>query len=106
MSQKNWNEVDLIFRGHHEPMSSAANRMGNALRERAMQKDAMNDEDNEQGSEAINATATSRPSTPQSVLKNALAAAQTLLSGLSGLAANDADDGSQPGSQVAFSDEM
>jgi hypothetical protein len=102
MSPKNWNEADLIFRGHHEPMSSAATRMVNALRECAMQNDVMNEEDGE----PINAAATSRTSTAQSLLMNALAAAQTLLSGLSGLAANDADDGSQPGSQVAFSDEM
>jgi hypothetical protein len=64
MSQKNWNEVDLIFRGHHEPMSSAATHMANALRERAMQNGGMNEEDGE----PINATATSRTPTSQSLL--------------------------------------
>jgi hypothetical protein len=94
MSQKNWNEVDLILRGHDEPMSSAATRMANALRERAEQNDVIIEEE----SEPVSATtATSRT---KALLMNAVSAAKTLLSGLS------ANDAGQPGSHVAFSDEM
>jgi hypothetical protein len=96
MSQKNWNEVDLIFRGHHEPMSSAATRMAIALRERAVQNNTISEDE----VRPVSSTATPHISRPQALLKNAFVAAKTLLSGLA------ADDEGQPVSQVAFSDEM
>lgn len=93
---QNWNEVDLIFRGHHEPMSSAASRMANTLRERAAQHDEMNEEERE----LTPSTTMALIPKNQTFFKNALAAAKALLFGLS------TKGKANPGSYVTFSDEI